>query len=310
MKVLSPVTHSENVAKISDLDTASIVVKYKKEFGLDIGKYFTVLPTISVYECKDTDYRFFYPFNIAGDDLFYEELQQFDWYYMPWKWEHKTVANELTRPGMKVLEIGCAKGDFLQRIKDEKGAICSGIEINTKAAETAKQKGLDISTEYLSQYAASHSEQFDLVCFFQVLEHVYDIKGFVEEAVKCLKPGGKLVIGVPNNNSFIKLDTTYQPLNMPPHHMGLWTETSLRNIAPLFGLKVDKVMLEPLPEYNAAWKKSILHNYNERNKQSLGILGKLMPAFIMRRLDAMAIKKLEKEYPDGQGILVVYTKQA
>lgn len=310
MKVLSPVTHSGNVMLINEIDTTTIVRRYKQEYGLDVSKYFSAIPAISVYECKDTKYRFFYPFNIAGDDLFYEELQQFDWYYMPWKWEHARVAEELNRPNLKVLEIGSAKGAFLEKIRDDKGAVCSGIEINTKAAEAARQKGLDISTEYLSEYAAKHTEEFDLVCFFQVLEHVYDIHGFVSDAVKCLKPGGKLAIGVPNNSSFIKLDETYQSLNMPPHHMGLWDETSLRNIAPLFGLKVDKVLLEPTPDFNRVWKRSILHSYHMRNKPEQSLLEKLMPGAIVRKLDHIAVNKLEEQYPEGQGILVTYTKGA
>src|ERR1700733_7007093 len=86
-----------------------IINSYKKEVGLDVATYFNGLTEISLYKCKQTGYRFYYPLNLAGDDKLYEYLQKFDWYYPTWKWEY-IVADTLVSPGQKVLDIGCGYG--------------------------------------------------------------------------------------------------------------------------------------------------------------------------------------------------------
>jgi 2-polyprenyl-3-methyl-5-hydroxy-6-metoxy-1,4-benzoquinol methylase len=120
-----------------------------------------------------------------------------------------------------------------------------GLELN-KSAVTHNDHFSIIDTP-LSDFAAQHEEQFDIVCSFEVLEHVPAVYDFLANQVKCLKKGGLLLISVPNMDSFIRYNNN-DVLNMPPHHMGLWTEKALRKIGDLFDLKVEKVEYEPLQE--------------------------------------------------------------
>ena len=76
---------------------------------------------------------------------------------------------------------------------------------------------------------------------FQVLEHIYDVKEFLEHALQVLKKGGKLVIGVPNNEPYFLGYDKYCTLNLPPHHMGLWNIKVFEKFAPIFGLKIISV---------------------------------------------------------------------
>ena len=77
-------------------------------------------------------------------------------------------------------------------------------------------------------------KRFSFICSFQVLEHVYEVYGFLNSAIALLKNKGKLIIAVPNNNPYFLKHDKYHTLNLPPHHMGIWDERSLKFIGKLF----------------------------------------------------------------------------
>ena len=119
-----------------------------------------------------------------------------------------------------------------------------GIEINEAAVENAKSLGFNVELQHIEQASDRYPEQFDCVCAFQVLEHIAEPMPFLEAALRMLKPGGRLVIAVPNADSF--LASQHNVLDMPPHHMLQWTEQSLRAAGALFNLSVTMVQREPL----------------------------------------------------------------
>jgi hypothetical protein len=66
--------------------------------------------------------------------------------------------------------------------------------------------------------------------------------------LQLLKPGGRLIIGVPDNSVraargiIVGYDSV---LNMPPHHQSLWDLPSLAFLAKLFPLRLDALLVEP-----------------------------------------------------------------
>lgn len=312
--VKSPITHGE-VTLIKVISTFSIINEYRDILGIDVSEYFDSLDEIRIYECNDTNYRFYYPLNIEGDGSFYAKLQEFDWYYMPWKWEYQEAAKKV-KSGMKVLEIGSAKGDFLSKIQSDYNGIVTGLELNKKAVEEANKQGVNTFCESVQAHAKAHAGVYDLVCSFQVLEHVSDVRAFLEAMVKCLKPNGHLIIGVPNNLGFLRLDMenpTPMPLNAPPHHVGLWDEVSLRNISKLFSLKVDSVKFEPLADYHSQLHKDLyISHFKEMvKKPSISKWISRLPTALSWRAfhygPAMYYRWLCRQ-KRGQGILVSYKK--
>jgi len=245
-KLKSPLTLRENVTLVKKIPKERIIKAYKS-YNIDVSSYFVEIDTVSLYKCNDTDYYFFYPFNISGDSLFYEHFQQFDWYYMSWKWEHMIALNYIKSEG-KILEIGCAHGDFLKQINEIYNLSFSvGLELN-KSSKKNQNRKFQIINETIQSYAKEHKDEFDVVCSFQVLEHITECHSFISSSIECLKSGGILIISTPNNNSYLK--NLNACLNMPPHHVGLWNETSLRNLCELFPLKIINTHFEPLQKYH------------------------------------------------------------
>lgn len=100
----------------------------------------------------------------------------------------------------KVLEVGCGSGATLQWLKSEMG--CSwvgGVELTMDAALKAKDQ-LDFFLEgdvekiQLPIEAAS----LDLILCLDVLEHLVDPWMIVRSLSKLLKPGGVLIVSLPN----------------------------------------------------------------------------------------------------------------
>jgi SAM-dependent methyltransferase len=257
---VSPVTLSTNTLLERKIDVDSIIELYRNQLGIDVAHYFKRIKEVEVYKCLDTGYRFYYPDFLSGQSEFYEQLQaKFDWYYCPWKWEHEVAARHINSR-MKILEVGCGNGDFLKRLKQIKNINGVGLELNQSAVENGQKNGIDIRNQSLQVHAESNAEQYDVVCSFQVLEHVASVKSFWEAQLSCLKRGGKLIVSVPNNNSFVKVDDE-GILNMPPHHMGLWTERSLTKLADLYNLMVEEVSYEPFRVHTSPYFLGVMTRY-------------------------------------------------
>lgn len=293
----SPVTLEREIAK--DL----IIKQYKEGYGIDLDEFLQPVEKIQIYKCANSGYRFYYPHSIAGDSRFYEALQKNDWYYMPWKWEHE-VCRGFIKEGDNILEVGCGKGDFLKNISSNYSNVqLTGLELNkTTASDNEKYKIINSNIEEYSEY---HKEEFDMVCSFQVLEHIAMVNSFLEASIACLKKGGHLLISVPNNKSFIKYDP-HNVLNMPPHHMGLWDQQSLEEIGKKFNLEVEKIYFEPLQAYHFDWYINLLlmHFAGRRLSSYLKII------LFKLKLRPLIMKYLEKRAHKikGHSILIVLKK--
>ncbi|HLF27047.1 MAG TPA: methyltransferase domain-containing protein [Anaerolineae bacterium] len=106
---------------------------------------------------------------------------------------------ELLKPylGQRILEIGCSAGFFLEIARDC-GHDVQGIEPDPRYARYAREQlGLRVMTGLLDDVHISPGS-FDTVCLFHVLEHVPSPARLLERISGVLRPGGHLVIEVPN----------------------------------------------------------------------------------------------------------------
>lgn len=248
-EVRSPITGTTDVTLLREFACAEIAAQYRKSFDLDISALLRGHDSLVLYRCNASGYRFYAPSDVIGDSAFYHHLEQSDWYYMPGKWEFSAALAFLHRHA-NVLEIGAAKGDFLIQLRDHFGGdvSCTGLELNAEAARTAKARGVNVLLESHSEHARGHPRAYDAVAAFQVLEHMPDPMRLLEDALAMLAPGGRLIVGVPDNSArpaesiFNSVDT---PLNMPPHHQGLWDICSLSFLPKVLPVKLAHVAVEP-----------------------------------------------------------------
>lgn len=248
-KLNNPINKTYPTKILDVIETNSLINSYSKLLGIDISSSFREVQNIFLLECQVTGYQFFYPFTIAGDDKFYENLQVFNWYYCENKWEFNVARQFITNGSL--LEIGCGNGDFLKSLKSIKNLQLQGFELNQEAIKKCQSKGLNVSAGNLEQFLGL---EFDYIVNFQVLEHLSDINSFFDNCYKILSTDSKLIIGVPNTDSFVfkpykKEKYLQHPsllLNMPPHHMGWWNAKTLEKVANEFGFICEHVIYEKM----------------------------------------------------------------
>lgn len=101
----------------------------------------------------------------------------------------------------KVLDIGCGSGNFLADLKELEWDVY-GIDPSAIAVRVAQERGLTKVRRGYVESADFPKSFFDVVTLFHVFEHVVNPDAVLAGIKKILKPGGKLVIGVPNFKSF------------------------------------------------------------------------------------------------------------
>lgn len=246
-RVISPLSKNYRTEEIWKFDSEQIIKKYKHELNIDVSDYFNNVKEIVLFKCRKSGLKFYYP-TIEGDGHFYKKLSEVDWYYPKTKWEHFEALKNFPTHG-RLLEVGCGRGDFLKLIISEKPHLqVEGLEINPEALITLKQKKIKHSSENLNIFADENKNQFDVVCCFQVLEHVSNPKTFIEECLKLLKTGGLLICAVPNNNPYLFGFDMWHTLNMPPHHQLLWNKKSVLYLEKIVPIKILTIDFEPQSE--------------------------------------------------------------
>lgn len=160
-----------------------------------------------------------------------------------------------------LLDIGCATGDFLLYMQ-YKGWSVTGIEPDENARLKATTRGLNVFDEnFLDQLDAG---SFDIITLWHVLEHVSELQERMRQIMRLLKPGGRLVIAVPNSHSF---DALHYKENWAgydvPRHLYHFTRTTMKMLIQNSGLEF--VGIHPMK-----WDSFYVSLLSEKNK-----LGKL-----------------------------------
>ena len=99
-------------------------------------------------------------------------------------------------PASSVLEIGCGRGATAALIKQRFGCRVVGLELNPEAAAAAESR-LDLMIRGDVQ-EVEPGETFDAIVAFELFEHLTDGQAFLERAATWLRPGGRIVLSVPN----------------------------------------------------------------------------------------------------------------
>ena len=252
-----PICKSSSTVKLDEISQQVLINAYRKSLSVDTSKLLKADGvSISLLHCTNCDLKWYAPAP-AGDPAFYEALQKHDWYYQDDKPEY-TYAAEFLRDGMSVLEVGCGKGAFAKFLPT--GVSFRGLEFNEEAVRKGLASGLQIDIESVDDHAIKYAGAYDVVCHFQVLEHVTSPGQFLQACAALLKPGGMLIVAVPSEDSFLAI-TEGGYLNMPPHHLTRWSDKAIAHAITLCGMQPSEYWHEPVATYHRDWYASTIRLY-------------------------------------------------
>jgi 2-polyprenyl-3-methyl-5-hydroxy-6-metoxy-1,4-benzoquinol methylase len=150
------------------------------------------------------------------------------------KWRLELIRR--VKPSGKLLEAGCARGDFLQVARTHFDSY--GVEPNRELAAISSQ----IAPVFQDTIERVPWSAFDIIASFHVIEHVDSPLSFVRAAAERLKPGGLLVIETPNIDSLpYKLFGGCWRQFIPEHYFFFNPKTMARLLSEC-RLKTQRVM--------------------------------------------------------------------
>lgn len=208
---------------------------YLIESGTIFGNFF------EIFECSFCGLSFSYEMKEAKG----EHYELTEWYGE--RWEFGEVLKSIDLRGKRLLEIGCGKGYFLKKV-EKINCDVYGIDINKQAINFAKNE-LSLKNVFsleLKEFLKNNDLNFDVICFFHVLEHLENPKDFFHKVSKILNKNGFLCISFPNPNRLSLKILKREYWDYPPHHLTRWNEKSIKYLLNLYNFEIVKISEEPL----------------------------------------------------------------
>ncbi len=135
----------------------------------------------------------------------------------------KLVTNCADPDAKKLLDIGAGTGQF-QRLATARGFNCHGIEPSSLRRQYAQEKwGLTLNEQQVESdnWQIHYCRAFDIITFWDVIEHVNFPRETLLAASKLLKPGGVLLIDTPSRT-------------VPAYTISLWVSRLCGGLVNLF----------------------------------------------------------------------------
>ena len=235
VKPRCPVTGEPAARFVQWIGTAFLARLWKLQFGANARPSFGAVERFALWQ-SPTGLYFFDP-AAPGDSEFYDGfygrlLRRKLWRKDSERQEFKSAARRV-KPGERVLDVGCGFGNFRHSVPH---ARYTGLDPHF--AHQAQSD--DVRGEMLHEHLVAHAGSYDVVCAFQVVEHVAAPLPLFAEMVQAARPGGLVIASVPHIPSAMLRIPNFL-MNAPPHHLTWWNRESLAALAARAGAEVEAI---------------------------------------------------------------------
>lgn len=304
MKALDcPLCRCSDAKVIEKINTADIQAAYMRVYGVSTDFQTS---EVNYASCANCHLKFFEPMTAGGEHL-YEQLQEFEWYYMTDKPEYGLAEAYLPEHGA-ILEVGSGKAAFAGVVGKERYV---GLEFNDEAIRSANLAGVRLVKESVEIHAKRNAGRYAAVISFQVLEHVANPADFIQACVNALQVGGTLIFAVPNHEGICGMAQN-SILDLPPHHMTHWSHRTFEHVAKQYNLRLQSIDFEPVAGFHVTWARRSI--YEARIRRILHLKSTLLDRSFLSRLISRFAGILARVYApnlatlNGHSILARFQK--
>jgi len=183
-------------------------------------------------------------------------------------------------PALAVLDIGCGVGGFLTSLA--RFGRVTGLELDEPAIAFCRERGFPRTLVAASDRLPVPQASQDLLCLWDVLEHTPDDRAVLTEMLRCLRPGGHLVLSVP------AYQWLYSNNDRVAHHFRRYTRGDLVRKLRAAGFEVRKatyvncvlgVAIIPTVLVIKGWERLFHVPYATRNNLDLPAPGPINALF-------------------------------
>lgn len=157
-------------------------------------------------------------------------------------------AQNYRGPRGRLLDVGCSDGNFL-RWAQSNGFEVYGVDIDRVALQHARRitpRVWLLTLAEFAEWASGRGLRFDVITFFDVLEHQPQPLPFLRAAARLLVPGGWIAGTVPNRRRLLKTGRSACEAfwDFPPHHFLWFNAGALRSALVTGGLNGVEVQCQ------------------------------------------------------------------
>jgi len=163
------------------------------------------------------------------------------------KMSSRSVLNIIKRYILsgKLLDIGCATGDFLEEARDF-GYSVEGLELSKWSSEIAKSKSIKVHKELLKSLSSRFPQRFDVITMWGVIEHFQYPLREMTYINKLLKPGGVLAVWTGDVDGIMSRILGRRWWYWQGQHIQYFTSISLNRLGLLTGFEHITTELYPI----------------------------------------------------------------
>jgi SAM-dependent methyltransferase len=140
----------------------------------------------------------------------------------------------------RVLEVGCAPAKWLGFYGSRFGSYVEGVEYSEKGATLSRENLAALGVPGVIHHADFFTcpvEQYDLVLSFGFIEHFDRLESVFARHLQFVRPGGRLVIGVPNFHGLNRiLQRLADPAYLELHNLRAMDPALYRDLGDHHGL--------------------------------------------------------------------------
>jgi 2-polyprenyl-3-methyl-5-hydroxy-6-metoxy-1,4-benzoquinol methylase len=155
----------------------------------------------------------------------------------------------------RILDVGCGWGSLLMSLWAAGYRNIEGVEISPEQASVAQRASggrVPISRADAFDYLKEHTAQYDVVVLYDVVEHMDHSKALqlLRLVRQSLKPGGRVVVRVPNASSLLASYSRYLDVT----HVTMYTEYSLMQLLDQAGFENHVIVADEISAKRSIWK--------------------------------------------------------
>lgn len=154
-----------------------------------------------------------------------------------------------------ILDVGCSYGVLLSILKEQGFHNLYGLDEDKSAVSYLEKKGYPMRCASIFEEGLPEFEhKFDVIVLRAILEHLYDPKRAIQNVERWLKPGGTLMLVVPDLSSYYELEP-FPGYYVEFEHINHFTLESIMNLMNDWDLRAYEKASELYPIMRVIFSK-------------------------------------------------------